>query len=96
MLSDITYTWLLQKPPPLFSPIGLCHCFYASTTLFCSECGLLMAPRCSLLWGIALNQGIHCGGQVSHANLLGAPLGQRIVNMACRRPKPLLETELSP
>ena len=59
MLSDITYTWLLQEPSPLLSPIGLCHYFYAGTTLFCSECGLLMAPRCSLLWGIALNQGIH-------------------------------------
>ena len=36
------------------SPVGLSHCFCAGTTLSCSECELLMAPRCSLLWGIAL------------------------------------------
>ena len=38
----------------LCSPVGLSHCFCAGTTLSCSECELLMAPRCSLLWGIAL------------------------------------------
>lgn len=65
-----------------------CHCFMPVPHCFALSVGLPMAPGCSLLWGIGFStKGSTAGAGNTHP---GSTLGQRIVNMACRRPKPLL------